>query len=88
MCYSKGYHSGINVPSVPLHLEFARIGHRRLELDGVDQGLSQSNILDDRIIKPIHIIPDCDKQPAPLQNGQNPKVKQRYEYAQPIFSSL
>ena len=43
------------------YLEFTRIGHRRLELDRVDQGLSQSNVLDGRIIKPIHIIPDCNR---------------------------
>jgi len=41
------------------HLEFTRIGDYRLEFDGIDQRLPQSNILDGRIIKPIHIIPNC-----------------------------
>ena len=46
-----------NNPGV--YLEFARIGHRRLELDGINQGLSQGNVLDSRIIEPIHVVPNC-----------------------------
>ena len=89
MCYS----AGLSVRNRPCaeqspYLEFARICHRRLELDGVDQGLSQSNILDDRIVKPIHIVPDCDGTTnAHSEREKNPR-ETTYEHIQLIFSSL
>ena len=74
--------------SVPLHLEFTRFGHYRLELDGVDQWLSQSNILDGRVIKPINIIPDYARKASTPSGRENPPRVTANEHAQLIFSSL
>lgn len=41
------------------YLDRTRVGDDSFELDGVDQRLAQSNVLDARIIKAVYIIPDC-----------------------------
>ena len=74
MCYSRGWSVGnTTVVMSSLNLEFARVGHHRLELNSVDQGLSQSNILDGRIVKPIHVIPDCNRTAGALSERQEPQ---------------
>lgn len=88
MCCSEGYHSAINVSMQPPHLEFARIGHCGLEIDGIDQWLSQGDILDNRIIKPIYIIPDCNITTSTPLEGTKKLRMMANGHAQLIFSSL
>ena len=40
------------------YFDSTRVCNYGLQLNGIDQRFSQSNILDTRIVKPIHVIPD------------------------------
>ena len=41
------------------HLDEAGVRDDRLELDGVDQGLAQRDLLDARVVEPVDVVPDC-----------------------------
>jgi hypothetical protein len=41
-------------------LDGARLGDDRPELDAIDQGFAEGNVFDARVVKAVHVFPDCE----------------------------
>ena len=51
---------GVASVTRPPYLDKARVSNNRLELDSVNQRLSQGDILDAGVVEAINIVPDYD----------------------------